>query len=108
MNGVIQDIQSHPQRQSISSNHLTDEQISTSAPINTDSSSNNHLSEDPALIDQNLTGDADEQRPASALKQNGLDDTTRFGASTPPRAQSAASKRSVQATPDEVKLTFFE
>ena len=48
----------------------------------------------------------DDQRPSSAIKENLLDETTHFGTTTPKsppsRVQSAASKRSVRDTPDEV------
>lgn len=55
---------------------------------------------DQTRIEQN------DQRPASASKQNDLDETTRFATPASPRVQSAASKRSVRVTPDEVIVVF--
>jgi hypothetical protein len=53
------------------------------------------------------TIDDDDQHPTSTSKQNVLDETTRFGTSSPPRVQSASSKRSVPVTPDEVNSIFL-
>ncbi|CAF3576930.1 unnamed protein product [Rotaria sordida] len=54
----------------------------------------------------------DDQQSSSAIKQNTLDETTHFGTTSPKlpssRVQSAASKRSVHAPPDEPSTSSDE
>jgi len=67
---------------------------------------NNRLDDNDEFFNTKVATIDDDQRPTSAIKQNSLDETTRFGTTSSSRVQSASSKRSVHVTPDEVNLIF--
>ncbi|CAF4305472.1 unnamed protein product [Rotaria sp. Silwood2] len=67
----------------------------------------NHIknSSDDDFFDTKTGTIDDDQRPSSSIKQNSLDETTRFATTSPkpssPRVQSVISKQSAQVTSDE-------
>ena len=65
---------------------------------------NNQSSDDDFFNTKTATINDDYQRPSSAIKQNGLDETTHFGTTSPTRVRSGSSKRSIPIAPDEVSL----
>ncbi len=80
--------------------HKSNEQ-SSPLPIRQDESISDG---DDFFNTKTATMNDDHQRPSSSIKQNGLDETTNFGTTSPTRVRSGSSKRSIPITPDEVSL----
>ena len=65
----------------------------------------NQLDDNDDFFNTKVATVDDDQQPSSVTKQHVLDETTQFGTTSPPRAQSVSSKQSVRITPDEVNIT---